>query len=94
LRRQGVTQFRLLHFMLPRWHALMRRELPGVLDQLRALGGTHVNVLHVLPADLTGGRRDGDDRFDTVTARRPEHEAAGRRSPPGPRASPSARGRR
>jgi 2-polyprenyl-6-methoxyphenol hydroxylase-like FAD-dependent oxidoreductase len=75
-RRQGVTQFRLLHFMLPCWHALMRRELPGVLDQLRALGGTHVNVLHVLPADLTGGRRDGDDRFDTVTARRPVLEAA------------------
>src|SRR4029453_14026231 len=37
--RPGVPQFRQLHIMLPRWTAVMRRELPEVLDALRDLGG-------------------------------------------------------
>jgi 2-polyprenyl-6-methoxyphenol hydroxylase-like FAD-dependent oxidoreductase len=74
--RPGVNQFRQLHFMLPRWRALMQHELPDVVDQVIALGGARVNVFGELPTDLTGGRRDGDERFDTVTARRPVLEAA------------------
>jgi 2-polyprenyl-6-methoxyphenol hydroxylase-like FAD-dependent oxidoreductase len=74
--RPGVNQFRQLHYMLPRWRALMQRELPGVLEELIALGGSRVNMFDQLPAAVTGGRRDGDERFETVTARRPVLEAA------------------
>jgi 2-polyprenyl-6-methoxyphenol hydroxylase-like FAD-dependent oxidoreductase len=74
--RPGVNQFRQLHYMLPRWRALMQRELPAVLEQLIAFGGSRVNVFDQLPAAVTGGRRDGDERFETVTARRPVLEAA------------------
>ncbi|MGY4766370.1 FAD-dependent oxidoreductase [Kribbella sp. CWNU-51] len=74
--RPGVNQFRQLHYMLPRWRTLMQRELPAVLEQLIAFGGSRVNVFDQLPAAMTGGRRDGDERFETVTARRPVLEAA------------------
>jgi 2-polyprenyl-6-methoxyphenol hydroxylase-like FAD-dependent oxidoreductase len=74
--RPGVNQFRQLHYMLPRWRTLMQRELPAVLEQLIAFGGSRVNVFDQLPATVTGGRRDSDERFDTVTARRPVLEAA------------------
>lgn len=73
--RPGVKQFRQLHVMLPRWHGEMRRELPEVVDALAAAGGRRVNVLHLLPVPRTGARRAGDERFDTVTARRPVLEA-------------------
>jgi 2-polyprenyl-6-methoxyphenol hydroxylase-like FAD-dependent oxidoreductase len=43
--RRGVNQFRQLHFMLPRWRALMERELPAVIGELEALGGAHVHVV-------------------------------------------------
>jgi 2-polyprenyl-6-methoxyphenol hydroxylase-like FAD-dependent oxidoreductase len=62
--------------MLPRWRALMQQELPAVLEQVIAFGGSRLNVFAELPPDLTGGRRDGDERFETVTARRPVLEAA------------------
>jgi 2-polyprenyl-6-methoxyphenol hydroxylase-like FAD-dependent oxidoreductase len=73
--RPGVNQFRLLHVMLPRWHAEMRKELPAVIDELIAVGAARFNVLQALPANWTGGPQPGDDRFDTVTARRPVLEA-------------------
>ncbi len=31
--RRGVNQFRQLHFMLPRWRAVMERELPEVITE-------------------------------------------------------------
>jgi 2-polyprenyl-6-methoxyphenol hydroxylase-like FAD-dependent oxidoreductase len=74
--RRGVNQFRLPHFMLPRWWALMDRELPPVIDELERLGALRVNPLGALPDELTDGPRDGDDRFETLTARRPILEAA------------------
>ncbi|TDO46877.1 2-polyprenyl-6-methoxyphenol hydroxylase-like FAD-dependent oxidoreductase [Kribbella sp. VKM Ac-2527] len=74
--RPGVNQFRQLHFMLPRWRAQMQHELPAVLEQVIAFGGSRVNVVGALPADMSGGWRDGDERFETVTARRPILEAA------------------
>jgi 2-polyprenyl-6-methoxyphenol hydroxylase-like FAD-dependent oxidoreductase len=74
--RRGVNQFRQLHFMLPRWRALMERELPAVIAKLEAMGGTRINVVSALPATMTGGPREGDERFETVTARRPVLEAA------------------
>lgn len=73
--RPGVRQFRQLHVMLPRWHREMRAALPDVVDDLVAAGGRGINVLHLLPAARTGPWRPGDERFDTVTARRPVLEA-------------------
>jgi 2-polyprenyl-6-methoxyphenol hydroxylase-like FAD-dependent oxidoreductase len=74
--RPGVAQFRNAHFMLPRWHAVMRDELPEVLVELRAAGGTPINLAALLPPEVGGPRRAGDERFDTLTARRPVLEAA------------------
>ena len=73
--RPGVNQFHLLHIMLPRWHQEMRRELPAVVDDLLAAGGYDVNVLRELPEAWRGPDRPTDERFDTVTARRPLLEA-------------------
>jgi 2-polyprenyl-6-methoxyphenol hydroxylase-like FAD-dependent oxidoreductase len=74
--RRGVNQFRLPHFMLPRWRAQMALELPDVLQELTAAGGLTVNTLALLPESLRGPIRPTDERFDTVTARRPVLEAA------------------
>jgi 2-polyprenyl-6-methoxyphenol hydroxylase-like FAD-dependent oxidoreductase len=73
--RPGVAQFRHAHFMLPRWHALMRDDLPDVLDEVRAAGGTALNLAALLPSAVRGPARPDDDRFDTLTARRPVLEA-------------------
>jgi 2-polyprenyl-6-methoxyphenol hydroxylase-like FAD-dependent oxidoreductase len=74
--RPGVNQFRQVHIALPRWYRLMLEELPDVGDALLALGGRAMNQLHLHPDSTTGGRQDGDEQFDTVTARRPVIEAA------------------
>jgi 2-polyprenyl-6-methoxyphenol hydroxylase-like FAD-dependent oxidoreductase len=74
--RSGVNQFRQIHLMMPRWRILMDRELPDVITQLEAVGGARVNLVGMLPDEATGGRRDGDEQFETVTARRPVLEAA------------------
>lgn len=73
--RPGVNQFQLLHVMLPRWHEEMRRELPEVINELIAAGGSQFNIVHDLPVRWTGGIRADDARFGTVTARRPVLEA-------------------
>ena len=74
--RRGVGQFRMLHIMLPRWRSEIEAELPEVLTMLEAHGGLRFNALTSLPAEFTGGFRPGDERFDTVTARRPVLEGA------------------
>ncbi|GIM91172.1 hypothetical protein Ato02nite_029650 [Paractinoplanes toevensis] len=68
--RPGVTQFRLAHIMLPRWHAVMSAELPSVLDRVTAAGGQPFNFAGSLPPVPS------DSRFHTITARRPILEAA------------------
>ncbi len=73
--RPGVSQFRQAQFLLPRWHAEMRLELPDVLDELAAAGGYRTNSVGMLPLELTGGVRADDGRFDIITARRPVVEA-------------------
>ena len=73
--RRGVNQFRLPHFMLPRWWQEVREHLPEVGSALRAAGALHVNTMEALPVERRGPMRPGDERFDTVTARRPVLEA-------------------
>lgn len=74
--RRGVNQFRLPHFMLPRWWEQLRAELPEVGNSLEAAGALHLNLMGALPVARRGAMRDGDERFETVTARRPILEAA------------------
>jgi 2-polyprenyl-6-methoxyphenol hydroxylase-like FAD-dependent oxidoreductase len=74
--RHGVNQFHQLHFMLARWGRTMASELPEVIEELTRLGGNRISQLHLLPVEVTGGVRVGDERFETVTGRRPVVEAA------------------
>lgn len=76
-RRSGVTQFRHPHILMPGAYRLLTRELPDAVAALRNAGARTHNMLggaYDLPA--IGGRIDGDDRFDTLAARRPVIEAA------------------
>ncbi|HEY7273191.1 MAG TPA: FAD-dependent oxidoreductase, partial [Actinoplanes sp.] len=74
--RRGVNQFRLPHFMLPRWWAQMREEIPELSPTLRTAGALQFNTMAALPERMRGPRRADDDRFETVTARRPVLETA------------------
>jgi 2-polyprenyl-6-methoxyphenol hydroxylase-like FAD-dependent oxidoreductase len=74
--RRGVNQFRLPHFMLPRWWTQMGDEIPELGPVLRSAGALRLNTVAALPESMRGALRVGDDRFDTVTARRPALETA------------------
>jgi 2-polyprenyl-6-methoxyphenol hydroxylase-like FAD-dependent oxidoreductase len=74
--RLGVNQFRLPHLMLPRWWSHVRADLPEVEPALVAAGATRLNMVEVLPASRRGPMRPDDDRFETLTARRPVLEMA------------------
>lgn len=73
--RRGVGQFRMLHYFQPRFRAMIDAELPGLRGELAAVGAWNVNLLDQIPPTVTGGRRDGDERFDIVTGRRPVMES-------------------
>ncbi len=73
--RPGVAQFRQTHFMQPRFRHLLDKELPAVRDAIVALGGLRFSPLETLPPAVRAPM-PGDDRFETVTARRPVLEAA------------------
>jgi 2-polyprenyl-6-methoxyphenol hydroxylase-like FAD-dependent oxidoreductase len=68
--RPGVAQFRQPHFLLPRVRDVLDRELPDVREALLAAGAARSDPLDRMPADL-GGRRPGDERLVSLTARRP-----------------------
>jgi 2-polyprenyl-6-methoxyphenol hydroxylase-like FAD-dependent oxidoreductase len=74
--RQGVNQFRLPHIALARWRELVETELPDVARALEARGGLRWRLIDVMPTELTGAAREGDERFDSITGRRPVLEAA------------------
>lgn len=77
--RVGVAQFRQPHIAMPRAHAAMATELPDVLAALHAAGGAEYTFLSAAPALFPPEQRtSADDRFTTVTARRPvlEHAVA------------------
>ncbi|TWF81780.1 2-polyprenyl-6-methoxyphenol hydroxylase-like FAD-dependent oxidoreductase [Pseudonocardia hierapolitana] len=73
--RRGCGQFRLPHYMQARFRHLLEAELPDVADALVAAGALRYDVLAALPAAVSGGIRDDDDRYATLTARRPVLEA-------------------
>jgi 2-polyprenyl-6-methoxyphenol hydroxylase-like FAD-dependent oxidoreductase len=73
--RRGVNQFKMLHFFLSRFRQVAEAELPGLIDAMVAAGALKMNPLTGIPDEVTGGWRDGDERFELVTARRPVGES-------------------
>lgn len=69
--RRGVNQFRLPHFLLPGFRALMEVELPVVVDELLAGGANRFNPLGPFAEAM-----DPEGTHVVVTARRPVVEAA------------------
>jgi 2-polyprenyl-6-methoxyphenol hydroxylase-like FAD-dependent oxidoreductase len=74
--RRGVNQFHMLHYFLPRFRAIVERDLPDVAAALDADGALRFNPLEAVPEQVSGGRREGDDRHQALTGRRPMVEAA------------------
>jgi 2-polyprenyl-6-methoxyphenol hydroxylase-like FAD-dependent oxidoreductase len=73
--RDGVTQFRLAHFLAPAGRAVLEQDLPEVLQGLVAAGAARMDLLALMPPNLAeAGPRAGDERFVTYTARRPVFE--------------------
>ncbi len=70
--RRGVNQFRLAHFLLPRFHEVAKAELPEVVTALDRAGAHRFNMLSA----VSEGAFPPDPRFDVITARRPVVEAA------------------
>src|SRR4051812_10906997 len=68
--RRGVNQFRLPHFLLPRFNTTASAELPAVIDGLLRAGAYSSNFFGPMRDHVPGG-----ERFDFVTARRPVLEA-------------------
>ena len=75
--RKGVAQFRQPHFMMPRFRHVLDSEFPEVLRRIEKIGGRRVNLTAILPSSLPDrSSRPGDERFETITARRPVLESA------------------
>src|SRR5271166_5507392 len=73
--RDGVTQFRLAHFLQPAGRAVLEEALPDVFEALVSAGAARVDLLGLMPPHLAeGGARAGDERFVTYTARRTTFE--------------------
>jgi 2-polyprenyl-6-methoxyphenol hydroxylase-like FAD-dependent oxidoreductase len=74
--RRGVNQFRMLHVFGSRWRQIIEAELPEVAKALDAAGALRLNPIADAPTEATGGWRDGDERYEMLTGRRPVVEAA------------------
>ena len=73
--RDGVSQFRLAHYMTSKGRIVLEEVLPDVLTSLEAAGGLRFDPLLLMPPSVTDRTpRDGDDLFPTVNARRPVFE--------------------
>ena len=69
--RPGLNQFRMGHVFLGGFRAVVDAELPGVSRSLQDAGGLRLNFIRdVLPAQMSGGWQDGDERFEWLTGRR------------------------
>lgn len=73
--RASIRQFRMGHFFLPRYRAELAAHLPSVLAALRDAGALSANPIADMPEGFSGGWRDGDERFEALTGRRPLVEA-------------------
>jgi 2-polyprenyl-6-methoxyphenol hydroxylase-like FAD-dependent oxidoreductase len=74
--RPGLNQFRMAHIFLSGFRAIIDAELPQVAKALQDAGGLRQNLIRdVLPAQMTGGWQDGDERYEWLTGRRVTVEA-------------------
>ena len=75
--RQGVAQFRLPHYLHPPVRQLLETHLPEVREALLRAGCVTFDVLATMPPSVTDRTpREGDERFTTITGRRPTIEYA------------------
>jgi 2-polyprenyl-6-methoxyphenol hydroxylase-like FAD-dependent oxidoreductase len=75
--RHGIAQFRQPHYLHSAGSQVLGARLPEVRDALLGAGATTFDVVTLLPPFIEDrAPRDGDDRFVTVTARRPVIEYA------------------
>jgi 2-polyprenyl-6-methoxyphenol hydroxylase-like FAD-dependent oxidoreductase len=74
--RRGVNQFRLLHFFAAGFRNVVEPNIPEVIAAFENAGALRVNPTREAPAEVTGGFRESDAKYDAVTARRPVAEAA------------------
>ena len=75
--RAGVTQFRQAHYLQPLGRIVLDEELPDVRDALLAARAPRFDLLRMMPPWIADrAPRPGDERFATITARRPVIEHA------------------
>jgi 2-polyprenyl-6-methoxyphenol hydroxylase-like FAD-dependent oxidoreductase len=75
--RRGVAQFRQPHFLQPGGRQVLDARLPEVTEALVRSQATAFDVLTIIPRSITDrAPREGDERFVTVTGRRPVMEHA------------------
>ena len=74
--RKGINQFRMIHYFLPRFREIAEVELPDAVKALDADGALRYNPIELMPDELSGGLRDDDGRFESLTGRRPVVEGA------------------
>ena len=74
--RRGVNQFRLLHFLQPRWRQMVETEIPELASAMDAAGAARYNPLDLIPEEIIGPRRARDGECTALTARRPVAESA------------------
>lgn len=75
--RKSVPQFRQAHLTHARFRRELETTLPEVAETLEASGGLRYDQLGTLPPFITDREpREGDDRFVTLTGRRPWIEHA------------------
>jgi len=75
--RRGVAQFRQPHGLHAGARRTLEAHIPGVLEVLAAAGGLRFSQLDPLPPPIAEDPpRPGDDRYLTLTGRRPVLEYA------------------
>jgi 2-polyprenyl-6-methoxyphenol hydroxylase-like FAD-dependent oxidoreductase len=75
--RAGVAQFRQPHYLHPPARRIFDDHLPGVTTVLLGARAATLDLLSLMPPPITDrAPRDGDEKFVTVTGRRPVVEYA------------------
>jgi 2-polyprenyl-6-methoxyphenol hydroxylase-like FAD-dependent oxidoreductase len=75
--RGGVAQFRQPHFLHPSGRRILDEHLPEVAEELRRAGCVTFDFLSLMPPSIADrAPRPGDERFVTITGRRPAMEYA------------------
>src|SRR5215472_14263289 len=75
--RHGVAQFRQPHYLHTAGRQILDAALPEVTQALRGAGATTFDMLTLMPPFIEDrSPREGDERFVTVTGRRPVIEYA------------------